>query len=186
MSGSRCALTAMLLALIAACTRHAAPDAPAAAQIPYAPKASIRELMNAEVDPAADALWDSVVQTVTVAGETDRQPQTAVQWEAVRRSALTLVEATNLLIMEGRPIAPATLRPENWELSPAVAQRRLETRRAEFTGFALALRRVSLEALAAIDARDAPQLFEAGTHLEEACEACHLVYWYPPDASSRH
>ena len=147
--------------------------------------ASIRELMGAEVDPAADALWDAVIQTVTVAGEQDRQPRTVAQWDAVRRSALTLVEATNLLIMDGRRIAPPGMRPESWELNPAVAQHRLDTHRGEFIGFALGVRRVGLEALAAIDARDAPRLFEAGTNLEEACEACHLVYWYPPDAATQ-
>jgi hypothetical protein len=174
----------MTLALLAACAPSAAPVTPAAAAIPFAPTASIRELMGAEVDPAADALWESVLQTVTVAGEQDRQPRTPAEWEAVRRSALTLVEATNLLIMEGRRIAPTDQRPENWELDPKAAQQRLDTHRAEFTGFALALRRVSLDALAAIDARDASRLFEAGTSLEEACEACHLVYWYPPGASA--
>ena len=33
--------------------------------------------------------------------------------------------------------------------------------------------------LAAIDARDAAALTKAGGHLDEACEQCHLKYWYP-------
>ena len=38
-----------------------------------------------------------------------------------------------------------------------------------------------LPALDAIDAKDPNRLLEVGGEIDEACEACHLVYWYPPD-----
>jgi hypothetical protein len=40
---------------------------------------------------------------------------------------------------------------------------------------------VSLQALEAIDAKDAKRLLDVGGDIDAACEACHLVYWYPPD-----
>ncbi|HUK00680.1 MAG TPA: hypothetical protein VLW26_00215 [Steroidobacteraceae bacterium] len=148
---------------------------------PFHPQASIREIMDAEIDPAADALWASVQTRITAAGEDDRQPRTEEEWKAVRRSALTLVEATNLLLMKGRRIVAVNAVVPAGEADPAVLQRRLDANRAPFTGFALGLQQVSLKALEAVDARSADRLLEVGGEIDEACEACHLVYWYPPD-----
>jgi hypothetical protein len=72
---------------------------------PLVLKASIRELMDAEVDPAADYLWASVASISTKAGLEERQPRTEEAWHEVRRHAVTLVEATNLLIMKGRRVS---------------------------------------------------------------------------------
>ncbi len=33
--------------------------------------------------------------------------------------------------------------------------------------------------LAAIDAKDIMRISDAGAKLDEACEGCHLIYWYP-------
>jgi len=164
--------------LLAACTRTPPPAAPAPL---FLPKASIRELMDAQVDPAADAIWDSVVITITAAGQDDKQPRTEAEWQAVRRSAITLIEATNLLMIDRRRIAPASAPAVPGEASASVLEQRLDANRAAFVGFAQALRNVSLQALEAIDARDATRLLEAGGEIDGACEACHLVYWYPPD-----
>lgn len=151
---------------------------------PYLPRASIRELMEAQTDPAADVLWDSVSVIISAAGEDDRQPRTPEQWQAVRRSAITLLESTNLLVIPGRRIAPAgAMYPD--EANPAVLQQRLDANPAPFVGFALALRNESLKALDAIDAKDAARLLEVGGGIDEACEACHLVYWYPPDLAPK-
>lgn len=141
-----------------------APPATAPPPAPFLQKASIGEIMAAQIDPAADALWASVAITLTAAGEEDRQPRTAEEWAAVRRSAITLIEATDRLVTQGRLIAPAN----------AAANR------APFLGFARSLRDAGLKALAAIDAKDAPRLLEAGGEIDQACEACHRVYWYPP------
>ena len=37
-----------------------------------------------------------------------------------------------------------------------------------------------MPALKAINARNAKGLFDAGEHIESACESCHQQYWYPP------
>ena len=44
-----------------------------------------------------------------------------------------------------------------------------------------ALRNVGLEILEIVKNRKADELFEAGGNLDEACEACHIQYWYPGD-----
>src|ERR1700761_660212 len=92
-----------LVAVLCGCR----PEQPPAPNVPaFQVTASIRELMDAEVDPAADSLWDAVAVTTGPQGEVDKQPHTTEEWQSLRRSALTLVEATNLLMIDGRPIAP--------------------------------------------------------------------------------
>jgi cytochrome c556 len=48
-----------------------------------------------------------------------------------------------------------------------------------FTQFARNLQDAGLKALAAITAKDAQGLMDAGGTIDEACEACHVTYWYP-------
>lgn len=165
-------------ALAIACTRTVPSNTPPSR---FVPDASIREIMEAEVDPAADAIWDSVRIEITVAGEHHKQPRNDEEWKAIRRSAVTLVESTNLLVMDGRQIVSPHAQLPAGEADPTVLQRRLDNNRAPFVGFAHALREASLKALDAIDAKDADRLLEVGGEIDEACEACHLVYWYPPD-----
>jgi hypothetical protein len=183
-------LVSMLL--VAGCSRDAAPAAPspspspASAQTsPFLLKASIKELMDAQVDPSADVIWESVYTRVSDAGREDHQPRTPEEWQAVRRGALTLIEATNLLVMEGRRIAPADAPREPGEPSTAVLQQRLDTNHDAFVGFAQALRQVALKTLDAIDAKDPQRVFDAGGEIDEACEACHVVFWYPPEANPK-
>jgi len=178
-SSMRIVLLAVMVALLmSACARTATPTTPAS---PLQPLASIREIMEAETDPSADALWDSVQITVTTAGEDRHQPRTEEEWKAVRRNALILIESTNLLVMEGRHIVPAGFQPPTGEADPRILQQRLDSNRAAFNGFAQTLRGIGIKTLAAIDAKDTEQLFQLGGDIDEACEACHLVFWYPSD-----
>jgi len=151
--------------------------APAA---PFLVKTTIREIMDAEVDPAADALWNAVSFTATLQGQHETRPETPEAWQAVRRNAITLLAATNLILIPGRRIAPADMAPAPGELDPAILQRKLETNNAQFAAYAQVLRGLTLQAIDAIDAKDAQKLFELGGAIDSACEACHLVFWYPP------
>ena len=68
--------------LIAAACSPARTDA-----TPFMVTATIKDLMDSEVDPSADYLWESVATTVTRAGIDERQPRTDEDWKMVRRSA---------------------------------------------------------------------------------------------------
>src|SRR5215218_10929119 len=94
-------LAGVALFIAAACTQ--APPPPAAP--PFRVTATIKDLMDSEVDPSADFIWESVATVVSAAGIEERQPKTDEEWTKVRRSAITLLEATNLLMMEGRAVA---------------------------------------------------------------------------------
>ncbi len=159
----------------------AANDVPGPSSLaPYQVTATIQDLMDSEIDPAADFIWASVGTVITKAGRQDRRPHTAEQWAELRRRAITLVEATNLLVMPGRRIAIHEFPSAGpGVLSSPEIERKLNTDRASFNAFALALRTVSLKVLAAVDTRDVAALSENGEALDEACEACHVANWYP-------
>jgi hypothetical protein len=141
--------------------------------------------MDGLIDPSADALWDSVAHIATRSGIEDRRPRTDEQWKAVRMRAVTLIEAANLLSMPGRRVAadlPNSPAPGVGELSHAEIQARIGVSRDAFDQFVRGLQDAALKALTAIDARDTQGLMDAGGAIDEACEACHITYWYPNQA----
>jgi hypothetical protein len=145
--------------------------------------ASIQELMDSLIDPAADALWDSVSITQTRKGTVFHQPHTDEQWHELRRRAIALIEGTNLLMMEGRKlVAPggAVLdQGASGVLSAEEGQKRLESQHATFVQFAAALRDAGTQMLAAIDKKDTAGMMDAGAAMDGVCESCHLTFWYP-------
>lgn len=159
------------------------PPEPAPSQSPFELTASIQDLMVAEVDPAADFLWESVGTIVTRQGVEERRPRTDEEWQRVRSEAITLTEAANLLMMDGRRVAAegAKLEDEGVEgiLTAAQSQQAIDEARPAFIAFSRALHDVGAETLAAIDARDVPRMMDAGEELDAVCESCHIQFWYP-------
>jgi hypothetical protein len=182
------AACAMLLA-VAGCDQKAAtaPGAatapPPAAETPFRLTASIQDIMLSEIDPSADTLWDSVQTITSEKGVEEKQPRTDEEWLAVRHSALVLMEATNLIVMEGRKVAPTgkAVADEGLPgiLNTAEIQKAIDSDHATFIKMAHALEDAGRQALTAIDARDVQGLLAAGNAIDTACENCHLKYWYP-------
>jgi len=147
----------------------------------YIAQFSIEEIMESIVMPAAQAVWDSVAVSVTEKGVVETKPQTDEDWEKLRWQAVTLVEATNLLIMPGRRAAHPGAKSENpgAELEPEQIQALLDKQRPAFVAHAHVLHEAAMSALRAIDARNIDAISEAGGTIDEACESCHLQFWYP-------
>jgi hypothetical protein len=164
--------------VIAACNRAQQP-APSSLQ----PEATIKDIMDSMVDPSADVLWESVATIVSAAGIEERQPRTDDDWKNVHRHAVILVEATNLLKMEGRHVAKPKEKSENpgIELEPEQMEQLIKDDRQAFIKFAQGLHDAALPALRATEARDPKALLDAGEAIDTACENCHLKYWYPLD-----
>jgi hypothetical protein len=171
------------LLVAAACSSPAAPP-PAKTAAPFLVTATFKDVMDSMVDPSADYLWESVATIVTKAGTEERRPRTEDDWKKVRRAAVTLIEATNLLVMDGRQVAKPGEKSENpgIELSPEAIRRVMDDDPATLLTLAHALHDAGVKALAAIDAKNADALSDAGETIDNACENCHLKYWYPPDA----
>jgi cytochrome c556 len=169
-------IAALMLAQLAIAGAAASADAPSA---PPQPKLTIQQLMDTRVDPSADALWDSVAFIASAKGEEDRRPRTPAQWDAVRRSALALLQAVDELSVPGRRVASGDKKPGRGELKVSAIQRLIDSDPDAFARHARGLRSAATKALNAIDARDADALMNAGGLIDEACEACHVTYWYP-------
>jgi hypothetical protein len=180
---TRAAIATLALGLAACSQNQAPPAASAAPQIPYQPDASIQDLMQNVVDHNADILWESVAVISTEKGTEERQPRTDEDWAAVRAAAVTLSEATNLLMIPGRKVAHEgkTLQDSDVEgiLKAQEIQSLIDGDRVKFASKALALHEAALGAIAAIDAKDATKLSDVGGAIDEACEQCHTTYWYP-------
>ena len=106
------------------------------------------------LEPAADVIWDSAGQVITVAGVEDLAPTTEAGWDQVRNQAALVSELGNLLMMphfaQGRP---------DWtEISRGLVRAGERVRRAA-------------------EARDGEALFEQGALLYQVCVSCHQIYW---------
>jgi hypothetical protein len=174
---------AAVMALAAGCSSKPAETSPAAGEPAFRTTGTIKDLMDSVVDPSADVLWDSVSTTINRQGVQDKQPRTDEDWKQVRRSAIALVEATNLLVMEGRKVAAPGEKSENpdVELGPEQIQKILDADRASWVKYAHGLHDAAMVALKAADGKSVQGLMDAGEGIDEACENCHKHYWYPND-----
>ena len=149
----------------------------------FRPTATIQDIMQSIIDPNIDPVWNSVATISTTAGTIEKSPESDEEWKVVRQHALVVVEASNLLIMEGRDVAPpgASTSSHAVELSPAEIRKGIDSNREAFNARAQVLHDATVEALAAINARNTGALVEAGGKIDQACEQCHTQFWYPND-----
>src|SRR5215510_14094734 len=161
----------------------AAPAAPA-----MKPVVSVKELMRFTIDPAADYVFDAVTWDISKKGTVETKPRNEEDWEKVKIGAVTLAEAIYLLKVP-RPFAPAgdvnnSTGPNPPELSPAQIQAKLDKDPVLWDAKIEALRNAAKEVMEIADRNDVDALFEASADLDNACEACHLEYWYPGDRAA--
>ena len=161
----------------------AAPAAPA-----MKPVVSVKELMRFTIDPAGDYVFDAVTWDISKKGIIETKPRNEEDWEKVKIGAVTLAEAIYLLKVP-RPFAPAgdvnnSTGPNPPELSPAQIQAKLDKDPVLWDAKIEALRNAAKEVIEIADRKDVDALFEASADLDNACEACHLEYWYPGDRAA--
>jgi hypothetical protein len=137
------------------------------------------------VPTASDYIFDAVGTVVTRTGEEDRLPKTDADWERLRMGAVMLAEGVYLLKIP-RPFAPPgdennSKGPDPEELSPAQIKAKLEKDPVLWNAKIEALRNVGLEVIEIVKKRDSKELWDAAENLDNACEGCHIEYWYPGD-----
>jgi len=135
------------------------------------------------IDPASDYVFDAVGTIVTKKGHVERIPKTEADWDRIRIGAVTLAEGVYLLKIP-RPFAPAgdannSGGPEPYELSPTQITAKLAADPVLWNAKIEALRNVGLEVIEIVQRKDASELWDAAENLDQACENCHLEYWYP-------
>lgn len=176
-------LCAMTLALTAGCqqAQTQTPPKPVADSPEYFPTATVKDLMQSVVDPAADVVWLSVTTVQDSKGTHDKAPMTDEEWTQVRHGAIALTEAANLLMVPGRHVARPGEKSETpgVELEPSEMEVLINKDLTAWHKRARDLHDAGAAALQAIDAKDANKVFEVGEQIERACEGCHSHYWYP-------
>ena len=167
-----------LLALSVSCSRSETPTSSALSR-----SATIKDIMDSMIDPSGDFLFESMQVIADEKGVRQVAPETDEQWKEVRRRALILIEAPNLLVMEGRKVAQPGEKAEypEVELHPEQIQKLMDEDRASFIRRAKRLQDAAEEALQAAGAKDKDALIMAVDKNDKACENCHLHYWYPND-----
>jgi hypothetical protein len=149
------------------------------------PVVSVKELMRDMLDPASDYIFDAVKVVTTKNGTVETVPKTDEDWQKLRIGATTIAEGVYLLKIP-RPFAPpgdenASTGPEATELSPAQIKAKLERDPVLWNAKIEALRNVGKEVLEIVKKKDTAALWDASYDLDQACESCHLQYWYPGD-----
>ncbi len=146
--------SASRLILLAAALQSGCGDLPAPPPASAVrPVLSLKQLMEWVIDPAADAVWDSVKTIITEQGTKEIAPQTQEQWDAVRNGAAMLAESSNLLMMHTRA-----------------------RDQGEWIAAASRLAESAAKALRAAGSKDAAGVFAAGGEIYDACSACHRRY----------
>ena len=174
--------------LSAACSPSEPASAPISAQTSplwgdLKPVVSVKELMSDLIDPAADNVFNAVSTVISEKGIVETEPKTEEDWGKVRIGAVTIVEGIYLLKIP-RPMAPPgelnnSVGPDASELSPEQIRIKLEADPVLWNAKIEALRNAGLEILEIVKRKDTKELGEAGEILDQACENCHLEYWYP-------
>jgi hypothetical protein len=125
---------------------------------PFEPVAELGDVMHDIIFPNAEVVWDAVGTIFTVGNVEEIRPGSEDEWIAVRSSATTLMEAGNLLMMDGR---------------------------AKDNGPWMERARALIDAGAAVreaaEAHDPEMLFERGELIYNACQGCHWEYRFEED-----
>ena len=120
---------------------------------PYKPIATVEELMEGTVQPAAERYWQSVSTTISAAGIEEKFPTTDEEWEAVWGGAMTIAESGNLLMM------PSRMRED-----------------ADWTRLSTALVDIGVEAARAARTRNPETVLEVGERVYNVCTECHVKF----------
>jgi hypothetical protein len=163
--------------LIAGCSPKPSP-------VPIQINASVKDIMDSMIDPSGDFLFAAVAEIADETGVYQKAPKTDEEWNEVRYRSFVLFEGMNLAMMEGRKVARNGEKSKfpQVENEPDEIQKLIDEDRPGFFRRAKRLQDAAVMSLAAVDKRDTKALFSAIGHVDQACENCHLHYWYPKDS----
>ena len=122
-------------------------------EVAITPTASVKQIMQGIVGPAADRVFASVKYTETLKGREEQVPHTDAEWQAVGNDAAALVESGNLLLMKGRRVDDG-----EW----------IRMSQMMIDGGRIVLR--------AVAAKSPDKVLEAGEALNVSCDTCHQRY----------
>jgi hypothetical protein len=116
------------------------------------------EVMGHVIDPAAWTYWRGSGTEETLEGTKDLSPTTNEGWEQLENSAAILIEAGNMLQLQGRSRDPE----------------------GEWYRYAQELTTRAVAAKAAAEKHDKAAVYAEGANLFQVCEGCHKVFVIEP------
>lgn len=117
---------------------------------PPPPVATNRQLMLGLVIPASNVIYGAAGTISTLAGTIDKAPKDDKEWEVVAANAAILVEASQLLVVEGRGVHDPV-----------------------WTKAAADLGTAARNVITATQAKNVDQLLDKGGELVASCDNCH-------------
>lgn len=166
--------------MVAACQGDKSATSPAS---PEKEKSiTIATAMREVIAPGADKLWNAVGETYEGDKPVTLAPSTDAQWAALEKDAGDMKRALDqmgdapLVAGAGEKIQDAGKAgaPQAEQI-----QSRVDADRATFKVNVQATQAILDQFVAAIKHRDVAKFTDLGGKLDEACEACHRVFWYP-------
>lgn len=128
-----------------------APDPAPASMV--TPIASVKQIMNAIVEPSANNIFDAVITVVSVKGIEERAPQTDEEWEAVGNSAAALIESGNLMLLGSRTVD-----------------------QGDWVKYSQAMVAASTVALKAAQDKSPSAVLSSVGAINASCDSCHMKY----------
>lgn len=153
-----------IAALLAGCQPTQKPAAKRSAAVKMNTDLPMTEFMGHVVDPAAFMYWKNSGTMIDENGEHDLTPKPDDNegWDVLVSGASILIEAGNLLQMDGRRRAPE----------------------ADWNKYAQLLTERALAARKAAEAHDKNGVFVEGAKVYEVCVACHEQFVIEPEVKA--
>jgi len=142
---------------------------------------SVNTLMNEIVQPNVLKLWQAVRYIATVEGVVeDVAPQTDEDWETLRASAITLVEAGNALLIPGRSINDAVQDADypDYMYRSEEIEALIESDPEIWRSYIQQMQFFTQATLETIENKDVLGLIETGAAINNSCQGCHAEFWY--------
>lgn len=187
----RMLMVAAAMALLAGCQARtsepgATPSAEAAS--PGEPSAavaagSIQEIMQLHVIPQSDLVWNAVGVTFEGGKEVRLAPKNDAEWQELAKAAADIRAGAVALQRPDLPVVAAGGKIQGegtaGALGAAEVQALVDKDRPTFAVRAKALEAAARELEAAIAERKVDRIMDLGGTMDEACESCHKIFWYP-------
>lgn len=188
----RLLMSAAAMALLAGCQAKssgpeaapsgAASSAAASSAALDAPR-SIQEVMQGHVIPQSDLIWNAVGITFEGGKEVRLAPKNDAEWQDLAKAAADIRSGAVALQTPGLPVVAAGGKIQGegtaGALGAAQVQALVDKDRPMLATRAKALEAAAKDLEAAIAARNVDKIMDLGGTMDEACESCHKIFWYP-------
>jgi hypothetical protein len=156
-------------------------------EAPKPPSMTVKDIMDTQVDPSGDFLFESVQEISDEKGVRRKAPASDAEWQEVRRHLTVLDDAARTLAAGGLKAAGPNDKSAapGVENEPAEIDRLMATQPVEFATRAHRLGDAAGAGLRAVGAKNVDELVLALGQIDRACEGCHLHFWYPNDERAR-